>query len=254
MDDVRPRPTTRKELAEIIDYALLAPASGEAEVHAGCLLARSLGLASVVVRPSDVEMAALALEGCAVRVGSVAAFPHGNATTAVKLYEVNDLLRRGAREIGLTLNAGKMRSRQFAHIESEMMQAASACRSAGALFGMVIEPGGMDPDLKVIACRVAKRVEADWLTLGSGFGAAFAAPAEAAFFAERLAGRVAIRVGFAAADLEGCLTLYEAGCARLVAADPAAILAEWDKRLEKEKAGPGDGQAAGQTPQPKPKP
>jgi len=244
MDDVRQRPATRKELAEIVDYVLLAPDSSEAEVQAGCQLARSLGLASVVVRPSDVEMAVRALEGCSVRVGSVAAFPHGNATTAVKLYEVNDLLRRGARELDVTLNAGKMRSRQFVHIESEMLQAASACRAAGALFRMLIEPGGMDTDLRVIACRIARRVEADCLTLGSGFGPAFAAPAELEFFTARLAGKITLRVGVATEDLGECLALHAAGCGRIAAAKPAAILAEWEKRLEEEK---GRGEAAGPT-------
>ena len=236
MDDVRPRPASRKELAEIIDCVLLAPELSEEEVQTGCVLARSLGLASVVVRPTEVEVAVRALDGSSVRVGSVAAFPHGSAATAVKLYEVRDLLRRGAREIDVTLNTGKMRSRQFAYIESEMMQAAGACREAGAAFRMHIEPGAMETDLKVIACRIAKRVEAESITLGGGFGPAFAAPAELAFFVERLTGKVGLRLGTATEGLEECLALHAAGCSRLVAANPAAVLAEWEKRLAEERA------------------
>jgi len=81
-------------------------------------------------------------------VGSVAGFPHGSTTTAAKLYEARDLLRRGAREIDMVLNIGKLISRQFQYVEMELAQMAEACHDAGAILKVIFENAYLTDELK----------------------------------------------------------------------------------------------------------
>src|SRR5687768_17162794 len=97
--EARPPLTTYEGIAKMIDHSLLRPEMIGQEIEVGCRVARDYQVASVTVRPCDVDFAVRAMEGSGVPVGSVAGFPHGSTTTATKLYECRDLLRRGAKEI-----------------------------------------------------------------------------------------------------------------------------------------------------------
>ena len=132
-DPMRPPLVRYGDLAKMIDHSLVRPELTDDDVIAGCRLARQYDVASVSVRPCDVELAVRELAGSSVKVGSVAGFPHGSTTTAVKLYEARDVLRRGAREIDMVLNIARLRSRQFQYVETELLQMADTCHKEGAL-------------------------------------------------------------------------------------------------------------------------
>src|SRR5437764_972290 len=109
----RPPLTTYESLAKLIDHSLVRPELTEEQVGAGCELARRYDVASVTVRPCDIDVAVRILEGSGVAAGSVSGFPHGDQNTGTKLYETRDLLRRGAKEIDMVINISKLLSRQF---------------------------------------------------------------------------------------------------------------------------------------------
>src|SRR5690348_5725779 len=132
MDQERPPLATYESLAKMIDHSLVRPELTEADIVEGCRLAKSYGVASVCVRPSDVDAAVREMGGSGIPVGTVVGFPHGSSTTSVKLYEARDLLRRGAKEIDMVLNIGKLRSRAFQYIEAELLQMADTCHQQGA--------------------------------------------------------------------------------------------------------------------------
>src|SRR5260221_11704101 len=96
--EARPPLNTYEGLARMIDHPLVRPELTDDQVVEGCGLARRYQVASVSVRPSDVDLAVRLLGGSGVAVGSLAGFPHGSSTTPVKLYEIRDVLRRGAKE------------------------------------------------------------------------------------------------------------------------------------------------------------
>jgi len=52
----------------------------------------------VIVRPSDVDLAARWMSGSVVRFGALTDSPHGYSTTAAKTYAARDLLRRGVQK------------------------------------------------------------------------------------------------------------------------------------------------------------
>ena len=67
----RPALTTYEGLAKMIDHSLVRPELTNEQIEEGCRLARQYHVASVCVRPSDLEMVVRLLDGSDVLPGSV---------------------------------------------------------------------------------------------------------------------------------------------------------------------------------------
>lgn len=147
----------------LLDYYLLRLDWPEAQVIDACEKAVSLDVHCVVVRPCDVD-AAVRTEA---RIGSVCGWPYGDQTTGVKLYEVRDLLRRGAKEIDFVLNPARMFSRQFQGVEMELLQAVEACHKEGAILKVVFPPVISNYELKLIGARICSRVGPDFAVISN---------------------------------------------------------------------------------------
>jgi deoxyribose-phosphate aldolase len=155
--------TTYADVAGRLELTLTRPDLNEEQVDAFCRRAVAYQLGAVVVRPSDVDMAARIVGNSGTALASAAGFPHGSSNTATKLYEGRDLLRRGAKQIHLVVNYGKMLSRQFQHVETEILQMSESCHQAEATLTLVYESAYLAEDLKIILCKMGKRTESDFL-------------------------------------------------------------------------------------------
>lgn len=221
-----------EQIAKMIDHSLVKPELTEEQVVEGCKLARAYNVATVSVRPSDIELAAGVLEGSDVLVGSIAGFPHGCQTTSVKVYEARDLLRRGAREIDMVLNIGKLRSRRFEYVETELAQMAQACHEKDARLKVIFENGFLDDELKMMACRLCKRAGVDFAKTATGFTGVGATPSDLRLMVKYCLPRVQVKAAGGVRSIERMIEVYEIGCARVGATATAAILDAWKSILE----------------------
>lgn len=231
MDQNEPSPAgqpqhTYEEIAELLDWHLLTPDLSEEQLHTACQQARDLRVASVLVRPSDVELAARWLAGSGVKVAAAVGYPYGGSTTAAKLYEGRDLLRRGAQEIAFALNLGKMVSRQFPYNETELLQMATDCQKSSIGFHVVLESQYLALDLSLIALKICRRVGADFAVTGWDEPAAEQVNTLTQYRGKRLQ----IKAG-GAGSLDQALAFRDAGCTRIGSNDPAPILAAWREHL-----------------------
>lgn len=227
----RPPLTTYEDLAKMIDHSLLRPELGEEQVLEGCRLAASYNVATVTVRPSDVDQAIRWMSGSGLPVATVAGFPHGSATTATKLHEIRDLLRRGAREIDAVINIGKLLSRQFEYVETELAQMAQACHEAGALLKVIFENAYLTNDLKIIACRISTAAGVDFVKTSTGFAPSGCTLEDLRLMRAHAGPNVRIKAAGGVRTLEKALEVYQAGCSRIGATATQSILEAWKARL-----------------------
>jgi deoxyribose-phosphate aldolase len=221
------------DLAGLIDYALTRSELSEADVARGCELAKQQGVASVMVRPSDIDLAARWMAGSAVRLGTLVDSPHGYSTTAAKTYAARDLLRRGVQEIDTVMNTGKLKSRQFQYLETELLQMADACHQSGALLKVNLESEFLTEELNIIACRIARRAGADYIGTNK--------LEDIALLLSHSRDRLKIKCHAQIADLGAALTFRESGCARIEIPEPAPVLEAWRARCEDGAGGSGLG-------------
>lgn len=236
-----PLPATVDELAGLLDYPV-GPAILTTELVAGSVRkAASLGLASVSVPSGEADLALRLLEGTKTAAAALVGYPYGASSTAAKLYEARDLLRRGVKEIEFVVNLGKLASREFQYIESELLQISRSCQENGALLKVVVEAPSIGEDLKVIACKIAKRVEAGMI-VSSAYPAVEAGPDADLALLKRVSKEVCGIVA-CASDLDQVLGCQQLGCARIRSSAPDEILAAWKTRLDA-AAPPSSGPAA----------
>ena len=232
----RPPLATYEDLADMIDHSLVQPDFSNEQVFAGLELAKRYKVASAVVRPCDIDLAVRTLQGTSVRPGCVAGFPHGNQSTAVKLYEVRDLLRRGAKEIEMVVAIPRLLSRDFQYVQTELDQAAESCQKDGAILKAVLETGYLTRELKIIGIICCERAGVDVVVTSTGFAPGTYTLEDIQLIREHMQEEAGIKAVGNFQTVDQVVEAYAQGCARVATADTARILDEWKARLAAQAA------------------
>ena len=225
-----PLPSTYEELAQAMDFHLLAPEMPEEQLYEGCRLARNWKVGTVVVRPSDVDLAVRWLGDSPVRVCGVVGFPHGSSTTSTKLYETHDVLRRGAREVEPVLNLGKLASRHFQYTEYELLQLAEECHKAGAKIKVVFDTPNMSDEAKLVSAKICKRASVDMASIATGFAAQPWSARDLEILLWKCAPHTEVKAT-GIANLDAALAVLALGAKRIGTRHPEVILEAWEKQL-----------------------
>ena len=233
--EARPPLATYEDLARTIDLPLVRPDLTSEQIAGGLELAKRYGVACAMVRPSDIDLAVRVLEGSGVQAGSVVGFPHGTQTTAAKLYEARDLLRRGAKELDMVAAIPNLLSREFQYVQMELSQMSELCHKQGAVLKVILENAYLTGELKIIACRCAERAEVDFVTTSTGFAPSGYTLADLKLMRQYLPDSIGVKAAGGLRTLEQVLEAYEAGCARVGTGNAAAILEQWKARMEAQK-------------------
>ena len=231
MNESRPPLTEYSQLAKMIDHSLLKPQLQMKHVAEGCEIARKYNVANVTVRPCDAGTAVDLMKGSGIPVGSVVGFPHGAHSAAVKLYETRELIEAGAREIDMVINIGRMISREFGYVESEVGQIAEACRAGNAILKVIFENAYLSDDLKIAACQICKRCGADFAKTSTGFAPSGATIEDLKLMYRHCAPEVQVKAAGGIRALDQAIEAYQAGCSRIGATATVSILEDWKQRL-----------------------
>jgi deoxyribose-phosphate aldolase len=126
-------------LAKMIDHSLLHPTMTDAEVIAGLEISKKYSVATACVKPYHIPLAVKYLSGTSVLVCPVIGFPHGNSTTAVKVFEATEAAKAGGKEIDMVINVGKALSGDWEYVEREISEINAAVVAHGAMLKVIFE-------------------------------------------------------------------------------------------------------------------
>ncbi len=162
---------TMDSIARLIDHSLLHPTLTDDEIQAGCQLARSLGVASVCVKPCSVPLAAELLRGSTVKVGTVVGFPHGTHATKIKVAEAVLACQEGATELDMVVNVGKVLSGDWNYVRQDIEGVLRVARKHNALLKVIFEMDFLtSDDDKRQLCKVCSDLGVDFVKTSTGFG------------------------------------------------------------------------------------
>ena len=253
------------ELAKMIDHSLLHPTMTDAELDDGCRLAARYGVASVCIKPYYVARAAELLTGSGVKVGAVVGFPHGGAVTESKRYETEIACRDGASEIDMVVNIGKALSGDWAYVDRDIRAVCDEAHRRGAKVKVIFEndylaaggAGLSGDDFKRKLAQVCEHAGADWIKTSTGYGFVKGADgkysykgateADLKLMRAGVSDKVQVKAAGGVRDLDGLIRVRDLGASRLGATATAAMLEEYKRRAEAEKAGarPESGKTSG---------
>ena len=131
------------ELEQILtycDHTLLKPEAKASEVRKACDEAIRFNCASVCVPPCHVAGARRYVQN-RMRICTVVGFPHGTATTAVKVFETKDAIHNGADEIDMVVNLSMVKDGCWAEVANDIRSVRNA--SEGAVLKVIIESASL---------------------------------------------------------------------------------------------------------------
>jgi deoxyribose-phosphate aldolase len=220
---------TVADVANMIDHSLLRPELTDDDVRAGCDLAARYGVASVCVKPCDVQSAAKRLTGSGVAIGTVVGFPHGSSSSRIKAAEARAAVYDGAGELDMVLNIGRLRAGEDEAVLADIRAVVES--APGIVVKVIFENAYLTDDEKIRACRLSEQAGAAYVKTSTGFASGGATLADIRLMRAHVSDRVKVKAAGGVRTLDVLLKLNEAGATRFGATATAAILDELAARL-----------------------
>ena len=220
---------TLRQVAKTIDHALLRPDMTRDEVREGCEIALKYDVASVCCKPADVAFCAEILKGSDVHVGTVVGFPHGNSTTATKVFETKQVVADGATEIDVVINIGWLKSAMFDEVRDEI--AAVVAAASGNQVKVILENAYLTKDEIVKACQLCEAAGADYVKTSTGFAPTGAVLEDVKLMRASVSPKVEVKSAGGVKTLDALLAFMEAGVKRSGASGTAAMLDEFKEKF-----------------------
>jgi deoxyribose-phosphate aldolase len=161
---------TYADIAKMLDHSLLQPTLTDADMEAGCRVAREYQVASVCIKPYAVRQAAQWLAGSGVAVGTTIGFPHGGHASAIKVAESEKALDDGAAELDMVVNIGKVLGKDWRYVADDVRGVVEAAHRRQALVKVIFENCYLQNEHKEQLCRICGEVGADFVKTSTGYG------------------------------------------------------------------------------------
>lgn len=212
----------KKDLARMIDHTILKAEATEKEIEILCKEALEYNFASVCVNPSMVEKAAELLKGSDVKVCTVIGFPLGATTTEVKAFETEDVIKKGATEVDMVINVGKLKDGNLEYVKKDIEAVVNAAKGK-ALTKVIIETCLLTDEEKVTACKLSKEAGADFVKTSTGFSTGGATASDIKLMRETVGKELGVKASGGVRSLEDAMAMIENGATRIGASASIAI-------------------------------
>jgi len=217
---------SKEQLAGMIDHTLLKPEASKNDILKLCIEAKKYNFASVCVNPAYVNLAADTLNGTNVKVGSVIAFPFGATPSMVKAFETENAACNGAEEFDMVINIGALKTKDYQLVSNDIASVVKAAKknNRNSIVKVILETGLLTLEEKVIACKIAKEADADFVKTSTGFIAGGATIEDVRLLRNAVGSHLGVKASGGIRTLEKALSMIEAGANRIGTSSGVAII------------------------------
>ena len=212
----------KAQIAKMIDHTILKAEATESEIIKLCKEAIHYNFASVCVNPSMVPVAAKELKGTHVKVCTVIGFPLGATTTEVKAFETKDVIEKGATEVDMVINVGKLKEKNLEYVKNDIKAVVDAAKDK-ALVKVIIETCLLTEEEKILACKLSKEAGADFVKTSTGFSTGGATVEDIKLMRETVGIEMGVKASGGVRSKKDALKMIENGATRIGASASIAI-------------------------------
>lgn len=221
---------TPEIIAKMLDHSTLQPWLTEADIRKGCEIALRYKTATVCARPGDMKLVSRLLEGSGVLPCTVIGFPHGAHLTSVKVFEAEQAVADGCKELDMVINIGRMKGGDYDYVENDIRAVAEAAHKGGAILKVIIETCYLTDEEKTVACQLSEKAGADFVKTSTGYGTHGATPEDVALMRAAVSDKVKVKAAGGMRTLDAILAVRAAGADRCGVSATEAIMQEAEKR------------------------
>ncbi len=194
------------------DHTLLHQDATFDDIRALCDDAIKYGTASVCIPPCYVKEAKQYV-GDRMKICTVIGFPNGNMTTTVKVLETFDAIDKGADEIDMVINIGRLKSKDYDYVKQEINLIKQAC--GDHILKVIIETCMLTDEEKIKMCEIVTEAGADFIKTSTGFSTAGATFEDVELFAKHVGKGVKIKAAGGISSIADAEKFLELGASRL---------------------------------------
>jgi len=206
---------TRKQIAGMIDHALLHPALTTEQLEEGISKAREYEVASVCVLPFYLQRCAELLQASSVKASTTIGFPHGAQLTALKIQEAKLALANGGQELDMVVNINQVASGNWVFVRADIHEVIEITHSYGQKVKVIFENCYLNVDQKIRLCEICSEAHVDWIKTSTGFGTGGATIEDVKLMRKYADPSVQIKAAGGIKTLEDVIAFYEAGATRI---------------------------------------
>ncbi|MFM8496348.1 MAG: deoxyribose-phosphate aldolase, partial [Planctomycetia bacterium] len=184
---------TVRDVAALLDHAVLKPNFTSADLAAHAAMCASRGVGCLCVRPADVAAAVSLVAGSNVVVASVIGFPHGSHRSETKALESRLAIADGAKELDMVIAIGPLLAGDESRVRDDIAAVVAEARPHGVLVKVIFETCYLSPAQIATACRLSEEAGADFVKTSTGFGTADATPEAVRLMLDTVGGRLGVK-------------------------------------------------------------
>ncbi|MBR2442197.1 MAG: deoxyribose-phosphate aldolase [Clostridia bacterium] len=201
-----------KNILSKCDHTLLLQTSTWGQIKTICDEGMRYQTASVCIPPSYVAQAK-AYVGDNLKICTVIGFPNGYNTTEVKVFETKDAIAKGADEIDMVINIGKLKDGLDDEICEEIKAIKAACGEK--ILKVIIETCLLTEEEKIRMCKIVTKAGADYIKTSTGFSKAGATLEDVRLMRANVGAEVLVKAAGGISGLEDAQNFLDNGAARL---------------------------------------
>ncbi|MBR6326811.1 MAG: deoxyribose-phosphate aldolase [Lachnospiraceae bacterium] len=201
-----------KKILAACDHTLLLQGATWEEIKGICDDAIRYQTASICIPPCYVAQAKDYV-GDRMQICTVIGFPNGNMTTESKVFETKDALEKGADEIDMVINIGRLKAGEYDYVLGEIRAIRKACE--GHILKVIIETCLLTDAEKIKMCELVTASGADYIKTSTGFSTGGATFEDVKLFAAHVGPNVKIKAAGGISSLEDAEHFLELGASRL---------------------------------------
>lgn len=201
-----------RNILSICDHTLLRPEATWDEIRGLLDEAVEFETASVCIPLCYVKRAAEYLKG-RIKVCTVIGFPHGNVTTAAKVFEAEEALKDGADEVDMVINIGMLKAGEYDKVRDEIAAVKQACGEK--ILKVIIEACLLSDDEKIRMCEMITEAGADYIKTSTGFSTGGATFEDIVLFKKHIGPAVKMKAAGGISTLDDAKRFIELGVSRI---------------------------------------
>ena len=201
------------KLSKYIDHTLLKADASIDSIKKLCNEAKEYDFKSVCVNTCNIEICKNELKDSDVLVCTVIGFPLGAMSTEAKIFETIDAINKGADEIDMVINIGRLKDKNYDYCTDEIKKIKEACKDK--TLKVIIETCLLTNEEIVQACNCVMDAGADFVKTSTGFSSAGATFENVKLMKKTVKDKCLIKAAGGVRSHEDMLKMIELGANRI---------------------------------------
>lgn len=201
------------KLSKYIDHTLLKADASIDAIKKLCDEAKEYDFKSVCVNTCNIDLCKKQLEGSDVLTCCVIGFPLGAMSTESKVYETKDAIEKGADEVDMVINIGRLKDKEYDYCINEIKKIKEAV--GNKTLKVIIETCLLTEEEIISACNCVLDGGADFVKTSTGFSTSGATFEGVALMKKTVGDRCLIKAAGGVRSHEDMLRMIELGANRI---------------------------------------